>query len=196
MVFARTFDVAFTKLHITMPSYELFYTPNTASLSTHWLLVHLETTYQIPHSIHLIDFSTQSQKSKSYLKLNPKGRVPTLLIDETPYTESAALLQIIGENHPETNLVPLPGTPDRNRFLETMAYVATQLLPAARDYYYAGRDGPDDAGNIKSLAERRIHDTWKLLDRQLEREGEGKGRSYLVGDSLTVLDFLVGATTS
>jgi glutathione S-transferase len=58
----------------------LYHSPATAAMVVHWLLIELE----LPHRLHPLDFDKREQKSPAYLKLNPAGVVPTLLIDDGP----------------------------------------------------------------------------------------------------------------
>lgn len=97
----------------------------------------------------------------------------------------------MAESHPEANLAPSPGSPDRARFLEIYSYITNQLLPALRDWVYADKDG-DEAGakGVRALAGKRIKQSWKLLNDELE------GREYLVGNQPSVADYLAAATVS
>jgi glutathione S-transferase len=66
--------------------YTLYYSPGTASMCVH---------------------------QAAYLKLNPGGVVPTLLIDDVPFIESGALLMTIATRHPEAGLAPAENSPSR-----------------------------------------------------------------------------------
>ena len=77
--------------------YTLYYCPSTASMVVHLALLEIGA----PHELKLVDFESQQQKDPAYLALNPHGVVPTLIIDGKPYIESAALLMLLAERHPE-----------------------------------------------------------------------------------------------
>jgi glutathione S-transferase len=83
-------------------SYVLFYAPGTASLAVHWLLIELGVEFRAKR----LNLEAGEQRSPSYLQLNPAGRVPTLVVDGQAYTESAALLMLLAERHPEAKLAP------------------------------------------------------------------------------------------
>ena len=55
----------------------LYYAPGTASLCVHHFLIELG----LEHRLELVDFASKAQKSAEYLKLNPRGVVPTLVVD-------------------------------------------------------------------------------------------------------------------
>ena len=57
--------------------YRLYYSPGTATFPVHWMLLELGA----PHELVTTDITKGAQKSAEYLKLNPTGRVPTLVVD-------------------------------------------------------------------------------------------------------------------
>jgi glutathione S-transferase len=163
-------------------SYTLFYAPGVASLAVHWMLVELGVEFQATR----IDLLAGEQRSSAYMQLNPLGRIPTLLVDGQPYTESAALLMILAERHPEAALSPALGDARRDKWLETMVYLTNNLSSAMRDLLYADKDGSaSDAGAVRRLALRRIEGGWDHLNHIL-----GDNRPYLLGDAVTTADFL------
>ncbi|MBS0332784.1 MAG: glutathione S-transferase family protein [Proteobacteria bacterium] len=163
-------------------TYLLHYAPGTASLAVHWALIELG----VPFEAALVDFEAGAQRDPAYLALNPLGRVPVLVVDGAPISESAALLMLLAERHPEAGLAPAPGDPSRARFLETMIFLANNLAPAMRDWFYADKDG-DAAGAaaVRGLALRRIEAAWPWMAALL-----ADGRPYLFGARVGVADFL------
>jgi GST-like protein len=51
----------------------------------------------LPYEVKVIDFATNEQKSDWYVKLNPNGRIPTLLDDDFALFESGAILIYLAE---------------------------------------------------------------------------------------------------
>lgn len=163
-------------------TYRLYYSPATASLCVHWMLIELGASFELA----LVDLEAGAQNDPEYLRLNPQGRVPTLVVDGEAYGESAALLMLLAERHPEAGLAPRPGEAGRRRWLETMVYLANNLSPAFRDWFYAGKDGdPAGAEAVQALAKDKIEAVWKRLDDML-----ADGRPYLLGEAVTTVDFL------
>jgi glutathione S-transferase len=67
-----------------------------------------------------------------------------------------------------------------------MIYLANNLSPAFRDWFYAGKDGdPAGAEAVKALAKAKIEAVWDRLDGMLADE-----RPYLLGEQATTADFL------
>ena len=163
-------------------TYTLFYAPGTASLCVHWMLIELGVGFRA----ELVDLDGGAQRSADYLRLNPQGRVPTLAIGEAAYGESAALLMLLAERHVEAGFAPAPGEAGRERWLETMVYLANNLSPAFRDWFYAGKDGSSEcAAHVQALARTKIERVWDRFDAML-----ADGRPYLLGEQVTTADFL------
>ena len=163
-------------------SYTLYYSPSTASLVIHWLLIHLG----VPFETVLVDFETGAQKGADYLALNPAGRVPTLIVDGKPYSECTALTMLLAERHLEAELSPALTAPERASYLMWMALLANGLLPPFRDWFYAdGESGALDPQALKDFVRPRIEAMFDRLDAQLS-----DGRPYLLGAKLTAVDFL------
>jgi glutathione S-transferase len=53
---------------------------------------------------HWIDVSTREHKSPEYLRLNPRGQVPTLVANGAVITESVAIMAFLEKAHPEPAL--------------------------------------------------------------------------------------------
>ena len=87
--------------------YTLYYSPGTASLVVHLALLELG----VPYRLEKVDFDKGAQRSTEYLRLNPRGQVPTLVIEGKAYFESAALLMLLAERHPEARLAHAPAAP-------------------------------------------------------------------------------------
>ena len=162
--------------------YTLYYSPGTASMVVHLAL--LETG--APYRLELVDFGANAQRSHEYLRLNPAGRVPTPVIDGRPRSESAALLMMLADRHPESKLAPAPGTPEREAWYQWIAYLNSTLAPAFRYWFY-----PDDLGAPEHTAEnraalqRRIESVWDRLDAHLAAHGP-----YLLGREFSGADLL------
>ncbi|WP_345816511.1 glutathione S-transferase [Paraburkholderia sp. PREW-6R] len=152
-------------------------------MAVHWMLIEMA----IPFEAKLVDIDVDAQRDPAYLRLNPAGRVPTMIVDGTPRHETAALLMLLSERHPEAALAPGAGFPNRAAWLEMMIYLANTVLPAMRDWFYADIDGAPaaDAQAVRALAQRRIEAAWDRLDAQL-----AGGHRFLVGNALSTADFL------
>lgn len=161
----------------------LYYSPSTASLVVHWLLIELK----IPHRLELVDFETRAQRSPEYLRLNPQGRVPTLLLDGQVLTESAAIAMHLADLHPHAGLAPTIGTPQRAAYYRWMFFCAYTLMPAYRSWFYP--DEPAGEANIeaaKAAARGVLEHAWQQVAEHLEAHGP-----YLLGAQCSAADFVL-----
>ncbi|HEX7373806.1 MAG TPA: glutathione S-transferase family protein [Steroidobacteraceae bacterium] len=148
--------------------YTLYYSPGTASMVVHLALLEIGC----PHRLEKIDFDTDSQHSPEYLRLNPLGRVPTLVIDGQPHFESAALLLLLAERHPEAHLAPPVGDPLRADWYQWNVFLANALLPTYRYWFY-----PPDLGRaehtpeLRKALQARIESAWSIVDAHLATHG-------------------------
>jgi glutathione S-transferase len=163
-------------------SYTLFYAPGAASMAVHWMLIELG----VPFETVLVDIDSSAPRDPQYLRLNPSGRVPTLVMDGVAYGESVAQIMMLAERHPGSGLVPDAGSPGRDEWLQLTIYIANTLMPAMRDWLYAAKDGdPEGAQAVKALAERRIRSVWDDFEKRLSGGGD-----YLLGDRFGTVDML------
>ena len=81
---------------------QLFYTPGTISVAVAIAL----NEAGLAHSLVKIDFSKGEQLGTEYLGINPKGRVPALVVRDQILTETGAILEYIASVAPDKNLVP------------------------------------------------------------------------------------------
>lgn len=161
----------------------LYYAPSTAALVVHWLLIEL----QVPHELQALDLGRREQKSPEYLRLNPAGVVPTLVLDGEVLTESAAIVLHLADLHPQAQLAPVPGTVERARYYRWICFCANTLLPAYRAWFYPDEPAGEAAQvNAKAYARERIESAWQRVSDHLEAGGP-----YLLGERLSAADFLL-----
>ena len=162
----------------------LFYSPGTASLVVHWLLIEL----QVPHTLVPLDFERREHKSQAYLKLNPAGVVPTLVIDGEAITEAAAIVMHLADLHPAANLVPAPGTPQRAAYYQWMLFMANTLQPAYRTWFYpAEAAGEANADAAREHARLKLEGAWEQVASHLDSQAG----PFLLGDVPTAADFML-----
>lgn len=77
--------------------------------------------------VHLVKDGGE-QNSQNYRRLNPQGRVPTLVYDGMPITQSMAILEFLEEIHPNPPLLP-EDTMDRAWVRSLANVVACDIHP-------------------------------------------------------------------
>jgi glutathione S-transferase len=163
--------------------YTLHYSPGSASLVVHWLLIELGAD----HELRRVDLAAGEHKQPAYLALNPAGVVPTLEIAGVPVAEAAALVLHLADVHAEAALAPVPGSIERARYYQWMLFLANTLQPAFRRWFYpAEAAGPDAAEANKAGARIAIEAAWERVDGHLQAHGP-----HLLGERLCAADFLL-----
>jgi len=162
--------------------YTLYYAPGAASMVVHLALLEIG----VPFRLQKLDFASDAQRRPEYLNLNPRGQVPTLLIDGEPYFESAALLMVLAERHPEAKLAPPPGSALRPAYFQWIEFFATALGPVFRLWFY-----PPDLGSaehppaVREALRQKIEESWSLVDAHLAAHGP-----YMLGSEFSGVDLL------
>ncbi len=166
-----------------MRKLELYYSPGSASLAVHWLLIELN----LSHTLRAVDLSKAEQKSADYLKLNPAGVVPTLLIDSKPVTEAAAICLHLADSFKGSRLAPVPGTVERAHYYQWMCFCANTLQPAYRTWFYPAEvAGEANADAAKAAARDKIEAAWQRVEAHLAATGP-----FLLGAQMTTADFML-----
>ncbi|AEQ51253.1 glutathione S-transferase family protein [Pelagibacterium halotolerans] len=82
------------------------------------------------YEIRLVRFMSGEHRSDGFLKLNPKGKVPTLLVGGEPLTENIAIARFLAQRFPDAELLPVYGDPLSNaRVLADLSFCASTLHP-------------------------------------------------------------------
>lgn len=163
--------------------YTLYYSPGTASMVVHLALLEIG----VPYRLERVDLAAGAQRDPSYLALNPQGVVPTLVIDGRPVTESAALLMVLADRHPESELAPTLGSVDREAWYQWILYLSSSLSANFRFWFY-----PPDLGakehppQVREALQRRIEGAWDRMDAQLGSRGP-----FLLGADFSGADLLL-----
>jgi len=109
-------------------------------------------------------------RSAEYLQLNPKGKVPTLLVDAEALTENVAILGWLADRFPGAHLLPKSEDSWQTaRYVADLAYCASGLHPLVTrlripQYFCDTVDGPD---RVFEMAEVAMRPHFELIDRRL-----------------------------
>lgn len=102
---------------------KLFYANGTISIAPAIALVEAG----LDHDLSRLDFAEAAQTKPEYLAINPKGRVPALVLaDGTVLTETGALLDYIAALAPDAGLVP-DAAADAAHMRAVMYYLASTM---------------------------------------------------------------------
>lgn len=124
---------------------KLYYAPNSIALVS---LIALEET-GAAYAPVLLNFAAAEQKGSTYLAINPKGRVPSLIIGDAVLTETVAILFYLGQTFPTAKL--LPNDPlSIARVQELNAYLAS-TVHVSHAHRMRGARWSDDPAVIEAM---------------------------------------------
>lgn len=163
--------------------YTLYYGRGAASLAIHAALQEIGVPYELAE----IDLDAGQQRSPEYLRLNPLGKIPTLLIDGKPFTESAALMMLLAERHPQSKLAPDAGSLARAEWYQLTVSLANDLGNNFRLWFYPSDIGGSEGdAALRSAIRQRIESVWERLDARLAANGP-----YLLGAGFSGVDLML-----
>jgi len=143
----------------------------------------------VPYQLHQVSLGAEQQRGRAYASLNPQRKLPTLV---TPagevLTESAAIVLVLDERHPEAALFPARGTPERAQALRWLLFLAAELYPLVEIVDYPDRFAPEPgvASALREVARRLWRERWLLV------EGAISGKPWLLPTGLCCTDVYLG----
>ena len=153
----------------------LYYSPGACSQAPHILMHELG----IEHDARRVHLKSKTLEDGSdYLRINPKGAVPALELENGEVlTENAVILQYLGDRSGSSDLFPPLGDFRRYRVLEWLNYVATELHKG-----FAPLWNPAAANEWKQATRDQLAKKFDYVERQL---GD---RPFLTGNNFTIAD--------
>jgi glutathione S-transferase len=154
---------------------KLYFMPGACSLSPHIALRETGLSFDLEQ----VDSKTKKTKSGAdFLKVNPKGYVPALQLDDgQTLTEAAVIVQYIADKKPEAKLLPPAGTTERYRAQEWLNYIATEIHKGVGALF-----NPKLTDDWKDVLRESVAPKFDYLSKRLE------GRSYAFGDGFSAVD--------
>lgn len=163
---------------------KLYGTPPTRALRALWLLRELD----LPHEVISVDIGAGENRTPEFLALNPAAKLPVLVDGDLVISESAAIQLYLadryGERFPGGGLIP--GTPeDRARMYHWLFFLMTEIeAPLWRTALHSFLYAPEEKSDAEiALAKRDGKRMIAVLEQHMQ------GRTFMVGDSITVADF-------
>jgi GST-like protein len=161
--------------------YQLYGQNGSGSGIVELALAEIGATYEL----HDVVLETNQQRSSEYARVNPQRKLPTLITPagET-LTESAAIVLVLDERHPEARLFPERGSPARAQALRWLLFLSSELYPIVEINDYPERFAPDTASApaLREVARRIWRERWLLI------EGAIAGSPWLLAEGFSWTD--------
>jgi glutathione S-transferase len=160
-------------------SMKLYYGPGACSLASH---IALEES-GLPYETQRLDLAAGDQRKPEYLRLNPRGRVPTLVVDGHVLTENVGIMTYIAGGHPKANLWPRD-TWHQAQAVSTMAWLSNTVHTTFGHVLRAARYADDAAAQEAIKAKARI--SYEEYLREID--GLLAGKKWCFDNRFTVVD--------
>lgn len=163
-----------------------YYAPMSTAVRTTWAIEELG----VPCERKRLDIAKKETRSEAYLKVNPNGLVPCLVVDGVSIFESTAILIYLGETYGvDRGLYPPPGL-KRAEALRWIVWAAVGLFgPMSRFTRNTSSYVPAEQQNAKAAeaAKAELTEAIQVLDDALA------GKTYLMDEKFSLADLAVSS---
>ena len=154
---------------------KLFYKPGACSLASHITLRESGKDFSL---IGVDLMQKRMENGDDFLKVNPKGQVPALLLDDnTLLTEGVAIMQYLADGVADRQLLAPVGSINRYKTLEWLNFIATELHKGFTPLFR-----PDTPEDYKPIARAQLEKKLHYIDESL------KEKQWLSGHRFTIAD--------
>ncbi len=155
----------------------LYTNPQSRGRIVRWMLEEVAA----PYRAEIVDYGP-AMKSPEYRRLNPMGKVPTLVHGDRVVTECAAICAYLADAFPQSELAPPPG--DRADYYRWMFFGAGPFEAAVTNQALAVHVPEEKRGFVGYGSLEEVLDA---LDLRLQKS------PFLAGDRFTAADVYAGS---
>jgi len=164
-----------------MMSITLYMAPGTCALVS---AIALEEA-GVDFDTQLIRFMKGQHKSPEYRKINPKGKIPALLIEGEALTENVAIITYLNQRFPEAGLMPkAEDSLASARQLADLCFCSATLHPIVTrirmPIFFASEDA---AKSVWEKGCESMHEYFTLIDNRLADQPWWYGESWSAMDA-------------
>jgi glutathione S-transferase len=163
---------------------KLYYAPGACSLASHIVIEEVG----VPYETQKLNLAEGDQRKPEYLRINPRGRVPTLVVDGKVLTENIGILTYFGGGYPQAGLWP-EKTWDQAKLVSTLGWFSNTVHPAyghiARTERYVDDEAAKEA--VKAKGKASFQGYLEEIDRLLAGQKWCLGNQYTVADPYLLL---------
>lgn len=162
------------------------YAPMSSAGPVAWALAELS----VPHEKVLVDLKAGDQRKPDFLKLNPNGKVPTLVIDGVPMFEALAIMMWLGDRFGvEKKLWPGLADLARPQAMAWSVWAYVTLGAALRGLSLTGSDRFGIQNEAHADYEKKaLSDLFAIVDAHLA------DRPYMLGEAFSLTDLILSGT--
>jgi glutathione S-transferase len=160
-------------------SIKLYYAPGACSLASHITIEELG----IPYETQKMNLAEGDQRKPEYLKINPRGRVPAVVVGKEVITENVGIITYFAGGYPDKGLWP-EKTWDQAKLVSTLAWLSNSVHPSYTHIVRPERFVDDEGGKeaVKTKAKETFWGYLGEIDRLLA------GQKWCIANKYTPAD--------
>ncbi|MFT6077554.1 MAG: glutathione S-transferase [Myxococcota bacterium] len=167
-----------------MSNITLYYAKGTCSVAPHAIINHLNITNIKLVSVDLGSHTTQD--GEDFYKINPKGNVPTLIInDDFSLFEGASIVQYLADNYGGESLTGKMRKDKRYKILDILNFLTSDLHKALGILFNPNIN--DDF--VKNVAIPNLKNKLDYIENEL------KENEFIVENEISLVDFYLFSLT-
>ncbi len=155
-----------------------YYNPRSRGRIVHWMLEEVGAEYEIK----LLDWNKREHKSPEYLKINPMGKIPTIIHRSVVVTETPAICTYLADAFPNAGLAPAVDDPKRGTYYRWLFFAAGCIEAAFMEKKYP-RITPIESGR---LGFGNYTDTVNTLEKAVSN-------GFILGDQFSAADLYISS---
>ena len=164
---------------------KIYHSQYTRSGRARWALEELG----VEHEVERISFRSGDHKKPEYLAIHPHGSVPALVDGDLTLTESSAIVLHLADKYSDKHLAPALGTNERAAYYRWIVYVPATLDPVLETITMHTMFLPQEKRSPAAVDAAMAK--WENIAKVIEAAVDG--RNYIVGDSFTAADIVLGS---
>lgn len=168
----------------------LYFAPRACSRVT---LMALEEA-QVDFVVHPVNMDAGEHREKTYLAVNPMGKIPALRMNGVIYTENAAILYLLNSLYPNGRLLPIADERiGHNQGLQDLVWCASTLHPMTRQVRKPGAFTSGDADSVRTDGVAKYQPVLKLLAERLSNGAWWYGGDWSIVDTYLFWNYSTAA---
>jgi glutathione S-transferase len=156
-----------------------YHNPQSRAAIVRWMLEECGADYQIRH----VDLQKGENRQPEFLAINPMGKIPAIVVEDTVITEAAAIIAWLADAHPDAKLAPPVGSAERGTWYRWLFFGGSCIEPAVADEMFK-----------RPPVERKSAIGWGSVDDVVAAVESGlQPGPWLLGARFSAADVYVGA---
>jgi glutathione S-transferase len=157
----------------------------TRSIRVRWMLQELGVDFEAI----TVNLAAGEHRRPDFLKINPAGKLPVLVDDDLVLTESVAIVLYLAEKYPHKRFLPTD-IKQRSQVYRWLLFTATELEQSLQRIARHTKVYPE---HLRLPAEVSVA-RQDFADMVVALEAHMQGHQFMVGNTVTVADFVCAYT--